>query len=117
VVELPIDVLWLFREFKRDEVAAPNVPYAQNHTLEEMAAHIESSKKIDPLELSIIGTKALLTDGNHRLVVAKRLGYTMVPVNIIVLFGEGDDTFYEHTLKRFKPITAALEFWLKKTFL
>ena len=117
LVRLPVDVLWSFREFKRDEVPAPNIPYVKNHTIEDITEHIKAQSKIEPLELSIIGNKALLTDGNHRIVAAKRLGYTTVPVNVIVFFGEGTETFYEHTLKRFKPISPHLELWLKRIFL
>jgi hypothetical protein len=112
--DLPIAVLWTYREFNRDEVSAPRVPYAPNHTVDEVTAYLGSTRNIDPLELSIIGNKALLTDGNHRLIAASRLGYTTVRVNIIVFLGDGQETFYEHTLDRFKPISGDLEMWLKE---
>lgn len=115
---IPVDLLWGYREFKRDEVPAPRIPIIgiNMYDVFEITKYIKANG-IDPLELSIIKTKALLTDGNHRIVAAKRLGYTEVPVKVSVYLCDGRDTFYDHTLKRFKPINSELENWLKKLFL
>lgn len=115
--KIPLEVLWEFREFKRDELAAPVISLMKNYSLDDVTSYINSKGKVEPpLELSIIGNRALLTDGNHRIVAAKRLGYKTVPVNVTVFFGEGTDTFYSHTLNRFKPLSQHLELWLRRIF-
>lgn len=116
LVNLPIAVLWGFREYKRDEVPALNHSLMHVRSVNEVTDFIKTQGKVEPLELSILGNHALLTDGNHRIVAAKRLGYTTVPVNITVFFGEGAEIFYGQTLSRFKPLSQYLEFWLKKIF-
>lgn len=113
---MPVDVLWGYREFKRDEVPAPCVPYFQSHTVDEITDYV-NIHGMEPLELSIIKDKALLTDGNHRIVAARRLGMCHIPVRVTVYFGAGRETFYDHTLDRFQPITKELELELKKLFL
>ena len=119
LVLLPTDVLWGFREFRRDEVPAPKISFVATHTVEEVTEFVNERGEIDPVELSVIGNRALLTDGNHRIVAAKRLGLKMIPVNVVVYFGSRETSypFYEHTLARFKPINQHLELWLKKIFL
>lgn len=113
---LPVDVLWSYREFKRDEVAAPKVPFMNMYDVDEVTEYVRSNG-LEPLELSIIGEKALLTDGNHRIAAAKELGYHEVPVYVMVYFGEGSETFYDHTLERFKPVDEKLGSFIKKIFL
>lgn len=115
LADIPIDILWCYREFKRDETPVPYLPFIETHDVEEITDYIRQHG-ISPLELTIIKNKALLTDGNHRIVAAKRLGYTTVPVEIIMHFGTGVNMFYEHTLHRFKPINIELEKELRKAF-
>jgi hypothetical protein len=113
---MPIDLLWEYREFKRDEVPAPVVPIIQTYNVNEVTEHVRLHG-VEPLELSIVNDRALLTDGNHRIVAARRLGFREVPVEVTVFFGDGADTFYQHTLDRFKPMTKSLEMELKSLFL
>ena len=114
LIKIPIAVLWEFREFNRDEVPAPRTSFIRNYSIDSITEYVNIQGKVDPLELSVLGNRALLTDGNHRIVAAKRLGYKVVPVNVVVFFGEGAETFYNHTLDRFKPLSRHLELWLKK---
>jgi hypothetical protein len=114
LLKIPVSVLWEFREFNRDEVPAPRSSFIRNYSVDSITEYINIQGKVEPLELSVIGNKALLTDGNHRIVAAKRLGYKVVPVNVVVFFGEGSQTFYNHTLDRFKPFSRHLELWLRK---
>jgi hypothetical protein len=116
LTKMPVSVLWDYREFKRDEVAAPVVPFLHGHSLEEIIDYVKEHG-LDPVELSVVKDRALLTDGNHRLVAARRLGIEKIPVNVTVFFGDGADTFYDHTLERFKPIDGMLEVQLKRLFL
>jgi hypothetical protein len=117
MVKLPTAVLWEMREFKRDEVPAPKNSFVRVHTVEEVTNYVHATGKLEPVELSIIGDRALLTDGNHRIVAAERLGLRMIPVHLVVYFGEHSHPFYEHTLQKFEPISRHLELWLKKIFL
>lgn len=116
LAKMPLSVLWEYREFRRDEIPAPAIPFIHDHSLDQITDYVRSHG-IEPVELSVVKDRALLTDGNHRVVAAKRLGVTEVPVKVTVFFGDGADTFYEHTLDRFKPITSALEVRLKFLFL
>lgn len=117
LVHLPTAVLWGFREFKRDEVPAPKNSFVQTYSVDEVTNYVNGNGKIEPVELSIIGNRALLTDGNHRIVAAQRLGFKMIPVQLVVYFGEGPHPFYNHTIDRFKPISPHLELWLRRVFL
>jgi hypothetical protein len=114
LLKMPVAVLWEFREFDRDEVPAPQMSFIKNYNVDSITEYINTQGRVEPLELSVIGGRALLTDGNHRIVAAKRLGYRVVPVNVIIFFGEGTETFYDHTLERFKPFSRHLELWLKR---
>ncbi len=84
---MPIGLLWEYREFKRDEVPAPRIPFVNMYDVDEVTEHVRLHG-LEPIELSIVGDKALLTDGNHRIAAAKRLGYEAVPVYVMVYFGE-----------------------------
>src|SRR5688572_30954397 len=113
LLKIPIAVLWEFREFNRDEVPAPRISFIKNYSVDSITEYINAQGKLDPLELSVVGDRALLTDGNHRIVAAQRLGYRVVPVNV-VMFGEGSKSLDDHTLDRFKPFSRHLALWLKK---
>lgn len=113
--QIPINLLWQYREFKRDETPAPRIPFVNMNSVEQSKEYILANG-LDPLELSIIKCTALLTDGNHRIAAARELGYTMIPVEIVVHFGSGIETFYEHTLNRFIPIDKHLENILRSVF-
>jgi hypothetical protein len=116
LVILPVEVLWEYREFKRDEIPAPQVPFFVRYSVEEITEYVNVNG-FEPVELSVIKNLALLTDGNHRIIAARRLGLNKILVKVTVFFGDGSETFYEHTLNRFKPIDTALELELKKLFL
>jgi hypothetical protein len=113
---LPVEVLWDYREFKRDEVPSPIIPFIHSYSTEEITNHVRING-MDPVELSIIKDRALLTDGNHRIVAAKALGYSTIPVVITVFFGGSNEVFYEHTIDRFKSISQPLAEELKKLLL
>jgi hypothetical protein len=113
---MEVDVLWEYREFKRDEVPAPRSSFIETHSLEEVTNHVKEAGML-PVELSIVKDQALLTDGNHRIAAARHLGWTHVPVYVTVHFGEGVEEFYDHTLARFRKIDQHLEAALKEIFL
>jgi hypothetical protein len=113
---LPVKLLWEYREFKRDEIAAPRIPLVHSYTVEQVTDHVKSHG-MEPVELSIVKDRALLTDGNHRIVAASRLAMEVIPVTVTVFFGNADEVFYQHTINRFKPIGIALATYLKNIFL
>src|ERR1044072_1401119 len=78
---MPVDVLWEYREFKRDEVPAPMIPILQSNNVDEVTEYVKLNG-LKPLELSVVNDRALLTDGNLRIVAAKRLGFQEVPVDV-----------------------------------
>jgi hypothetical protein len=113
---LPVEVLWEYREFKRDETPAPDVPFIHSRSMGEIMSYVKANG-FEPLDLSIVKDRALLIDGNHRIVAAKRLGLDFIPVNVTVIFGDGSHEFYKHTLSRFKLIKEDLEPYLKELFI
>jgi hypothetical protein len=113
---LPVKLLWEYREFKRDEVAAPRIALVHSYSVEEVTDHVKVHG-VEPVELSVLKDRALLTDGNHRIVAASRLQMNVIPVTVTVFFGNADDVFYQHTLSRFKPIGIELATYLKNMFL
>ena len=115
---IPVDLLWEYREFKRDEVNAPKAPFVNvnMYGVDDVIEYVRLNG-LEPLELSVIGEMALLTDGNHRIAAAKHLGYHEIPVHVMVYFGEGTETFYRHTLERFKPVKNDLADWMKNLFI
>ena len=113
--KLPLEMLWDYREFKRDETPSPLIPFIHDHTTDEITEYV-SVHGIDPVELSIIQGQALLTDGNHRIVAAKRLGHTTIPVRVTLFLSDGTETFYDHTLSKFKKLSEALESEITKLF-
>jgi hypothetical protein len=113
---LPVELLWEYREFKRDEAPVPASPFLPSHTIAEITSYVKAHG-FHPLELSIVKDRALLIDGNHRIVVARRLGLDFIPVNVTVIFGDGSQEFYKHTLNRFKPISEELAPYLKELFI
>lgn len=116
LINMPTAVLWQFREFKRDETPAPRFSFITSYNVDEVTEYIQERGSIEPVELAVIGTRALLTDGNHRIVAARRLGYKMIPVKLVIVFGDSSNVYSDHTLKRFKPISKHLELWLKRFF-
>lgn len=116
LTEISIDHLWNYSQYRESKVSASGVPMApvNSYEIDEIAEHI-CSHGMEPLQLSIAGGKALLTDGNHRLVAARQLGYTHVPVFLVVF--PGTRIFLKETLEQFKPLSDEIEDILKKTFL
>jgi len=95
-----------YREFDRESKPAPRIPFVQSYTVEEVTEWVKTNGIAKPLELSIWDNKALLTDGNHRIVSADKLAYKTVPVKVTFYDTkeELDGMFYEHTIQRFKLV-------------
>lgn len=101
--ELRVKDLLPYREF--DRVSKPTQGFFQYYSVNSVINWLLNGNNMPPLELSVYRNTALLTDGNHRLAAANILGYETVPV-VVTYYNLRNlkNTFYEHTIKRFKKI-------------
>lgn len=95
-----------FREYDREASPAPQIPFVHQYTFEEIVQWVASNGVAKPLELSIYGHLCLLTDGNHRIAAAHKLGIKEVPVtvNYYDTLEELQASFHPQTIARFRPI-------------
>lgn len=94
-----------YREFDREAKPAPLIPFVQTYNVDEVTNYF-TANEMSELEVSIIGNKALLTDGNHRIVAAMRLKMATVPVAVTYFESEEElkTVFYPQTIARFKEV-------------
>lgn len=95
-----------YREFDRVEKPAPKIFFMHSYTVDQVADYISSGAEIEPVELSVCGDKVLLTDGNHRIAAAKKLGMITITVKVVYYDNEKqlNEAFYDHTVQRFKQV-------------
>ena len=108
---LPVDTLWEYSQLYARLSSFDND--INQYDLHEITEHILING-IDPLELSIVDRKALVTDGNYRILAAQRLGYQEVPVRINVYVNR--ENVEAHQLERFHPIQEDLAIYLERLF-
>lgn len=102
---MKVNDLLPYREFDRVEKPAPKIFFMHSYTVDDIANYIQSGAKIEPIELSICDDKVLVTDGNHRLAAYNKLGIDTIEVSIVYYSKEElQETFYEHTIQRFKQV-------------
>lgn len=83
IINLNISFLDKFKEFDREVEPWNGYFLIPGTDINELEKDIKLNGIKFPLELTILGLrKALLTEGNHRLAVAKRLNITRVPVKL-----------------------------------
>lgn len=78
IFDVPIDFIFKYREFDRfgdDKI------YDDDY-LESLTNDIKQNGIKNPIKLYIDGGKALIIEGNHRLYIAKKLGYDTIPVQV-----------------------------------
>ena len=104
-VKIEVKKLLQYREFDRVAKPAPKIPFVQSYSMPEVIQWVAANGIEQPLELSVFGSSALLTDGNHRLAAADHLGIKEVPVDVVYYdsFEQLSAAFYQHTIDRFKP--------------
>lgn len=117
LIELPIEMLWEYRMHKVNSIYASNnrVVPVNTYEVDEIAEHI-SIHGMEPVQLTVAGTQALLNDGNHRIAAARQLGYTHVPVHIIVFPVRAEKVFLPEMLNQFKPLSDKLASVLRELF-
>ncbi len=95
-----------YREYDRALNPAPQIPFIKQYTFGEIVIWMSENGVVSPLELSIYGNKALLTDGNHRLAAAALLGIKEVPVTVKFYETEAEfkASFHAQTIARFKTV-------------
>jgi len=54
---LPVDLLWKYREFKRDEIPSPKVSSFNTRDVDEVMEYVRANG-LEPVELSIVGKKS-----------------------------------------------------------
>src|SRR4029079_1277931 len=104
ITDMSVKELLAYREFDRVAEPAPKIAIFQMYNVDQVTEWVRSHGITKPLELSIFEDKALLTDGNHRVVAADRLNMDMVPVQgtYYDTIQELETTFYQTTIQRFK---------------
>ena len=101
---MKIDFLWKFREHDRED---PNqqinaMIYSSENTINEIEADLKAGGKIkENVELAVYKGKALLIQGNHRIVAAKRAGLDDIPTTIAFI---GEKSRFLKLLHKFKKI-------------
>ena len=97
-----------YREFDRETLPAPIIPFIQSYTVDQVTEWVKENgiSNEKPLELSLFEDKALLTDGNHRVLAAHKLNMVTVPVMVRIYetFEELEKMFYTQTINRFKEV-------------
>jgi hypothetical protein len=78
IFNVPVDIIWEYREF--DRCGADNIKGKEY--LESLTKDIEENGIKTPIKLQVDAGKALVIEGNHRLCIAKKLGFKTVPVQV-----------------------------------
>ena len=74
---MPIEELLPYREFDREEYSHKGEDY-----LDELTEKIKKNGITEPVQLEVYSGKGLISEGNHRLAVAKRLGIKYIPTYV-----------------------------------
>lgn len=101
IFDVPVDFLWQYREF--DRCGKDNI-YGDEY-IEQFTNYIKENGITKPIILTVDTGKGLITDGNHRLCIAKKLGFKTVPVEVV--YGK----FGDINKHRSKPINFRKERW------
>lgn len=78
IYDVPVDFMWDYREF--DRCGDDNL-YGDEY-VDELENDIKKNGIKSPITLWIDMGKALVVEGNHRLCIAKRLGFETIPVRV-----------------------------------
>ena len=78
IYDVPVDFMWQYREF--DRCNDDNL-YGDKY-IEKLTADIKENGIKIPITLQIDGGKGLITEGNHRLCIAIKLGFKTIPVRV-----------------------------------
>ena len=117
LAEIPVEILWEYTETKQNKTATLGTTIGIINTREVYGLPSATDNHSSPLQLSIVGTTALLIDGSSQIKAAMQSGRKHVLVNVSVFLGDGKKVFFNSLLNRFKPINNDLALCLKKIFL
>lgn len=101
IFDVPVDFLWQYREF--DRCGKDNI-YGDKY-IKQFTNYIKENGITKPIILTVDTGKGLITDGNHRLCIAKKLGFKTVPVEVV------HGKFGDINKHRSKPINFRKERW------
>jgi hypothetical protein len=105
---MKVSELMRYREFDRELNPAPVLLGFKTYSVDEVTEWLKEQDilSITPLQLCVVDDSALLTDGNHRLLAAHKLGKEFIPVSVRYI--ESKDKFQkmysECTVNRLKQI-------------
>ncbi len=105
---MKVSELMAYREFDRELIPAPEMLGFKTYSVSEVTEWLKTQDvmSMTPLQLCVVDDSALLTDGNHRLLAASKLGIDLVPVSVRYI--ESKDKFKkmysECTVNRLKTI-------------
>lgn len=110
---LPVTLLLNYREFDRVAEPAPYIgfPGVEYYTVDSLTEKVKAEGIKSAVELIVYNGKALLVEGNHRVVTYSRLSYSECPVTITYYNSEEDlkNAFYSHTIARMKKMGASMK--------
>lgn len=79
IFDVPVGFMWQYREF--DRCGEDNL-YGNDY-IEKLTTDIKQNGIDIPIILQVDSGKALITEGNHRLCIAIKLGFETIPVQVI----------------------------------
>lgn len=78
IYDIPVEFMWQYREFDRCNDKLYSDKYIQ-----ELTKDIEKNGINLPITLQIYDGNALISEGNHRLCIALKLGFKTIPVQVV----------------------------------
>jgi hypothetical protein len=96
-----------YREFDREAEPAPFC-YGFTRTLSQIMDWFHAGNRVtidNPIDLTVCGSSALLTDGNHRLLCSSKLNESVVWVRVTYMsYDELNTIFQSNTISKFKTV-------------
>jgi len=91
----------------------PQVSSFNTRDVDEVMEYVRGMT--EPVELSIVGRSTAPQMEITGSLQHRRLGYCVIPVQCYKVCRNGEESFYEHTLQRFKPIDIHLNLELRNS--
>lgn len=82
VIFIPVKQLYKYKAFDREKEYNQGI---NDDTLKKLLPDVMKNGMIDPVRFEMYNDKGLMTEGNHRLVIAKWLGLKYLPVDVVTL--------------------------------
>ena len=106
IYDIPVDFMWQYREF--DRCGDDNL-WGDDY-IEQLTADIKENGIKTPIQLNIDHRMGLITEGNHRLCIAIKLGFKTIPVRVV------SKPLGSKNKHKAKPIDYNREMWSRGMF-